>query len=127
MTLRVALVGGPMYDDLYARLADASDHDVEIVVHADHPTLNREVAERLDAGERLDVLREGLEEAGGIVRRFPRLIEKAELAAAMVGGEGLRLHPDSARAIAAEQDRRRRPTRVLLWIAAGLLVALLAT
>ena len=72
-------------------------------------------------------LREGLEEAGGIARRFPRLIEKAELAAAMLAGEGLRLHPDSARAIAAEQDRRRRPTRVLLWIAAGLLVALLAT
>ena len=37
MTLRVALVGGPMYDDLYDRLPD----DVEIVVHADHPTLNR--------------------------------------------------------------------------------------
>lgn len=52
MTLRVALVGGPMYDDLYARLPD----DVEIVVHADHPTLNRSVAELLEGGERLDVI-----------------------------------------------------------------------
>jgi multiple sugar transport system substrate-binding protein len=51
--LRVALVGGPMYDHLYARL----DRDaVEIVVHADHPTLNRRVAELLAAGERIDVL-----------------------------------------------------------------------
>lgn len=50
--LRVALVGGPMYDHLYAHLGDR----VEIVVHADHPTLNRQVAEMLEAGERLDVI-----------------------------------------------------------------------
>ena len=38
MTLRVALVGGPMYDHLYDAFAPG---EVEIVVHADHPTLNR--------------------------------------------------------------------------------------
>lgn len=53
MTLRLALVGGPMYDHLYSVL---DDFDVEVVVHADHPTLNREVAARLAAGERLDVI-----------------------------------------------------------------------
>ena len=52
MTL-LALVGGPMYDHLY-RLLDGGD--VEIVVHADHPTLNRTVAAMLAAGERIDVL-----------------------------------------------------------------------
>jgi multiple sugar transport system substrate-binding protein len=52
-TLRVALVGGPMYDHLYALL---DDEDVEIVVHEDHPTLNRRVADLLAAGERIDVL-----------------------------------------------------------------------
>jgi multiple sugar transport system substrate-binding protein len=41
-----------MYDGLYGLLPD----DVEIVVHADHPTLNRAVAELLRAGERLDVI-----------------------------------------------------------------------
>lgn len=54
MTLRVALVGGPMYNDLYSRLHDVAD--VEVVVHADHPTLNRRVAELLSAGERLDLI-----------------------------------------------------------------------
>lgn len=53
MALRVALVGGPMYDGLY-RVLDGLD--VEVVVHADHPTLNRAVAERLARGERIDVL-----------------------------------------------------------------------
>lgn len=51
MALKVALVGGPMYDHLYDALGD-----VEIVVHADHPTLNHEVARLLAAGERIDVL-----------------------------------------------------------------------
>lgn len=50
--LRVALVGGPMYDSLYEPFVD----DVDVVVHADHPTLNRRVAELLAAGERIDVL-----------------------------------------------------------------------
>ena len=41
-----------MYDGLYRSLPD----DIEIVVHADHPTLNRRVAELLAAGERIDLL-----------------------------------------------------------------------
>ncbi len=41
-----------MYDALYAPFRD----DVDVVVHADHPTLNREVAQMLAAGERIDVL-----------------------------------------------------------------------
>ncbi len=52
MALRVALVGGPMYDGLYSMLPEGA----EVVVHADHPTLNREVAARLGAGERIDVV-----------------------------------------------------------------------
>lgn len=50
--LRVALVGGPMYDALYEGFID----EVEVVVHADHLTLNQRVAEMLAAGERIDVL-----------------------------------------------------------------------
>ena len=53
MTLHVALVGGPMYDHLY-RFFD--DRDVKVTIHADHPTLNAEVAARVSAGERLDLV-----------------------------------------------------------------------
>ena len=53
MTLRVAIIDGPMYSGLYETFAD---HDVEIVVRADHPTLNRRVATMLAAGERIDVI-----------------------------------------------------------------------
>ena len=55
MTLRVALVRGPMYDHLYEVFEDAGV-DVEVVVHEDHPTLNRRVAELLSTGESLDLI-----------------------------------------------------------------------
>ncbi|HTN99904.1 MAG TPA: extracellular solute-binding protein [Microthrixaceae bacterium] len=50
--LRVALIGGPMYDDLYEGFMD----EVEVVVKADHLTLNEQVAQMLAAGERIDVM-----------------------------------------------------------------------
>ncbi len=53
MALRIALVGGPMYDHIENMFAPG---EVEIVVKADHPTLNRTVAAMLEAGERIDVL-----------------------------------------------------------------------
>ena len=52
MTLRIAAVQGPMYDHLYS-LFDP-DH-VEVVIHDDHPTLNKRVADMLSNGERLDL------------------------------------------------------------------------
>lgn len=53
MTLRIALVGGPMYDHIESVFAPG---EVEIIAKADHPTLNRAVAAMLLAGERIDVL-----------------------------------------------------------------------
>ena len=53
MTLKVALVGGPMYDHLYEVL---DPDEGEVIVHADHPTLNRRVADLVAAGERLDLI-----------------------------------------------------------------------
>jgi multiple sugar transport system substrate-binding protein len=45
-----------MYDGLYEALGLFDDDAVEVAVHADHPTLNRELAGRLAAGERFDVV-----------------------------------------------------------------------
>ena len=53
MTLRVALVKGPMYDHLYSIF---DTEQVEVVIDEDHPTLNKRVAEMLGAGERLDLI-----------------------------------------------------------------------
>jgi multiple sugar transport system substrate-binding protein len=53
MALRIALVAGPMYDHIEQAFAPG---EVEIVAKADHPSLNRTVAEMLGSGVRIDVL-----------------------------------------------------------------------
>ena len=53
MTLRVALIKGPMYDHLYEVFAPGQ---VDVIVHGDHPTLNQRVADMLGRGERLDLV-----------------------------------------------------------------------
>jgi len=47
MTVHVALIAGPMYDPLYARLPDftaATGIEVDVAFQADHPTLNEHLA-----------------------------------------------------------------------------------
>lgn len=54
VTLRVLLVGGPMYDPLYARLAEFEDQygvHVEVAGTLPHPELNDRVAREFSSGE----------------------------------------------------------------------------
>jgi len=58
-TVRVALVGGPMYDQLYNVIPDferASGIRVEIVAQLPHPELNAFVANAFDSGVPLDAI-----------------------------------------------------------------------
>ncbi len=89
---------------------------------AARPTLEEWARETLSPGARL---RESLSEAAGAARRLPDLVARAEAAASVMTADGLKLHPESARAIAAEQARHRRPLHILLWIAVVLLAVLL--
>jgi len=70
-------------------------------------------------------LKSALGQVAGAARRFPDLVARAEAAAGVMTAEGLRLHPDSARDIAAAQARYRRPLRLLVWLAVVLLAVLL--
>jgi multiple sugar transport system substrate-binding protein len=58
-TLRVALVGGPMYDGLYETIPDfekTSAVHVEVVARLPHPELNAFVKQALESGVRIDVI-----------------------------------------------------------------------
>ncbi|HKQ10461.1 MAG TPA: 2-polyprenylphenol 6-hydroxylase [Rhizomicrobium sp.] len=59
------------------------------------------------AGETLGAL-------GKLAQDLPQLVKNAEELSQMVAEGGVRLHPDTAIQIAAEQERRSRPTRVAL-------------
>ncbi|MDB5740126.1 MAG: 2-polyprenylphenol 6-hydroxylase, partial [Alphaproteobacteria bacterium] len=51
---------------------------------------------------------------GRLAQDLPQLVKNAEGLSQMVSEGGVRLHPDTAIQIAAEQERRSRPTRIAL-------------
>jgi ubiquinone biosynthesis protein len=62
---------------------------------------------------------------GRLAQDLPQLVKNAEELSQMVAEGGVRLHPDTAIRIAAEQERRSRPTRMaLIAILAVIAVAL---
>ncbi len=71
------------------------------------------------AGETLGAL-------GKLAQDLPALVKNAEELSLMVAEGGMRLHPETAMQIAAEQERRSRPTRIALIAVLGVIaVALL--
>ncbi len=70
-------------------------------------------------------MRATLQDAGDILERLPRLVAAAEQAAGLIADGGLRLHPDSIRAL-TRQRRRSVPAHWIGWgVAALLAVALI--
>ena len=70
------------------------------------------------AGETLGAL-------GKLAQDLPQLVKNAEELSQMVAEGGVRLHPDTAIQIAAEQERRSRPTRVALIAVLGVIALVL--
>ena len=58
---------------------------------------------------------------GKLAQDLPQLVKNAEELSQMVAEGGVRLHPDTANQIAAEQERRSRPTRVALIAVLGVI------
>jgi ubiquinone biosynthesis protein len=71
-------------------------------------------------------VRDTMGEAAATMRQIPGLMEKAQLAVGALTPQGVRLHPDSERAIAHEAARRRGLWPMLLFAVAVGLVLLLA-
>ena len=55
---------------------------------------------------------------GKLAQDLPQLVKNAEELSQMVAEGGVRLHPDTARAIAAEQERQSRPWRMAVVLLA---------
>ena len=82
-----------------------------------HETMGPEAA-LTRAGETFSAL-------GKLAQDLPALVKNAEELSQMVAEGGVRLHPDTARQIAAEQERRSRPARIaLITVLAVIAVAL---
>ncbi len=73
---------------------------------------------------RLNQAAEGMTSLGRALTALPEVMRNAEQIAAMLSTNGLRLHPDSTRAIADAQARQTSHARIAIWIGALALAAL---
>ena len=78
------------------------------------PFLDEWVHDNLSAETRV---RDTLEEAAATVRKIPDMLEKAQIAADVLSPEGVRLHPDSERAIGSKFVGRRNFIQFVLIFA----------
>ncbi len=102
-------------------VARGLDPDFDIW-EASRPVAERWVSDHLAPEARLARAAEGFSALGKLAQDLPQLVRNAEELSQMVAEGGVRLHPDTAREIAREQDRRNRP----LWIAVIALLAVIA-
>jgi ubiquinone biosynthesis protein len=107
-------------------VARGLDPDFDIWEGA-RPVAERWVSENLGPEARLRDAAEGFSALGKLAQDLPQLVRNAENLSQMVAEGGVRLHPDTARQIAQEQERKSRPWRIALVTVLALIgVALLA-
>jgi ubiquinone biosynthesis protein len=92
---------------------------------AARPVAERWVAENMGPEAALSRAGETFSALGKLAQDLPQLVKNAEGLSQMVAEGGVRLHPDTAIQIAAEQERRSRPTRVALITILGIITLLL--
>jgi len=88
---------------------------------ASRPVIEVWMMENIGPEARLRDAAVGLTSLGKMAQNIPQLLRDTELIASQLADGGLRLHPESVRAIATSQIRRTRHVRVAVWIAAGAL------
>jgi len=85
------------------------------------PIVEEWMVANLGPEARLREAAEGISNLGRLAQHLPQVLQDTEMIAGQLADGGLRLHPDSVRAISTSQLRRTRHVRIALWIAAGAL------
>lgn len=99
-------------------VARGLDPDFDIW-EAARPVVERWMLEQVGPEARLRNVGEGVSALGRLARDLPQLLRNAEAISNMLADGGLRLHPDTTRAIAEAQAAQTRHARIALWIAAA--------
>jgi ubiquinone biosynthesis protein len=106
-------------------VARSLDPDFDIW-EATRPVVERWMIQQIGPEARLREVGEGMSALGRLARDLPQLLHNAETISTMLADGGLRLHPDTTRAIAEAQLERTRHVRIALWITAASAVGILA-
>jgi ubiquinone biosynthesis protein len=101
-------------------VARSLDPDFDIW-EAARPVIEGWLIDQVGPEARLRGAAEGIGALGRLAQNLPDLLRNAEVVSEMLADGGMRLHPDTVRAIADAQAQRTRHVRVAIWIAAGAL------
>ena len=107
-------------------VARGLDPDFDIW-EASRPVMESWMMEQMGPEARLREAAVGFGALGKLAQSLPQFVRNTENISAMLGEGGLRLHPDTARAIAEAQLQRTRHVRAAIWIAAGALGVIAVT
>ncbi len=88
------------------------------------PVVEQWMIDQVGPQARLNQAAEGMNTLGRAIAAFPEVLKNAEQIAAQLSQGGVKLHPDSTRAIADAQTRQTAHARVAIWIGALALAAL---
>jgi ubiquinone biosynthesis protein len=88
------------------------------------PVVEQWMIDSIGPQARIKEASEGLSTLGRAIAAFPEVLRNAEQIAAQLSTGGVRLHPDSTRAIAEAEARRTAHVRWAIWIGAAALAAI---
>jgi len=88
------------------------------------PVVEQWMFDQVGPQARLNQAAEGMSTIGRAITALPEVLRNAEQIAAMLSSNGLKLHPDTAKAIAAAETDRTAHVRVAVWIGALALAVL---
>jgi ubiquinone biosynthesis protein len=91
---------------------------------AARPVVEQWMIDAIGPQARIREAAEGMSSIGRAITALPEVLRNAEQIAAMLSQGGIRLHPESAQAIAAAQANRTSHVRIAVWIGALALAAL---
>ncbi len=94
---------------------------------AARPVVEQWMIDAIGPQARIREAAEGMSSIGRAITALPEVLRNAEQIAAMLSQGGIRLHPESAQAIAAAQANRTSHVRIAVWIGALALAALAIT
>jgi len=91
---------------------------------AARPIVEQWMIDQVGPQARFKEAAEGMSTIGRAITALPEVLRNAEQIAAMLSSGGIKLHPDSANAIALAQARRTSHVRAAIWIGALALAVL---
>jgi ubiquinone biosynthesis protein len=88
---------------------------------ASRPVIEAWMVDHLGPEARLKEAALGLSNLGKLAGNVPQILRDTEIIAGQLADGGLKLHPDSVKALAASQLKRTRQFTLALWVTAGAL------